>query len=915
MPPPRVVLQPGRVSVRHIKLGTGPGQRTILGRTYVPTWEGLNGPGGFASGTYQPQLGQEGEAHLVLPNAPGPDGVLHRQRFKIITDGAVGGGATGSYAYTGGTYRPGDEFIEVWHELYPEPILVFTPTQAQLSMTAIELVGYDAMWLLKKQRETASGFWCHAPRDVWEQYTRAWQALAADDFSRTPFSYSTAVQTAYDWQALALWSYANARNDAVTDAGSVRLIIPGPGTMKAYVGGVNGLAVGGLSADPEAYWRLEATLRIQEGAAPVYTIQFGLADAAGGTVQLGWQFLEGGATSRLQWLVQGTQGAGTGPAITPDPHPGPHYVAIEGRGRWLYFYYQGQLRAVLQMTNDSRTLYPQMSLSTANTDTYVYVDEVLVRRLVPYLMRGAKGDYHLPGAPPPGGLIGSYYSDADLANDANRETRALEPTRQPYARRLDPAINFTSTAAPPAWLPPGGTNYWSARWKGCIRLLLAQYSGLVRLRLTSSAADSRLRLWCGATYWHQRAEGAAGATATLNVSSLLPAVDGWYPLVVEYVKGSAAGATVVLQYSTDGGTTWLTVPSLMLSPFGVHEEQVRNEAFYDQLQALQDTYGLQTRVVPRQLEHAAFPGELAPYVRVGRDTERVIEVLETTDVQSTINAEGTADAIQADASGVSDQKQQVQLTAEGVNYSEIVKHPVVTGEYQSLSDITDRPLLLQRITSLLALYGSSWQEVQARPEGRRELLDNFPLTGALAEFYWQPGDGVRIQMQEIAVYDTAPRQLQAVQRSFYPDGLGRPSVSFTQRPRSLGAVLRQMRLDALRPNRNYQGQLAVVTSNWAGSPAAGAMDEYARVPLPYDITRAVQATLVVGTKTDASSWNVEVNGVVRQAVIAPGRYDIAPYIQSVDRGTLGGQNPYTMRARMLGGTGSCQYWIELLVRV
>ena len=157
--PDRTVTDPAPVRLRHIRqAATG---TTVLGTTFAGSFDGLNGRGGFVSGTLERRLYDIGTVSLRFPNAAGDDGTLHRDRFKILSDPA---------------YAVGDEWIEIYQS--GELIATVTPVSAEVSRQEITLSCEDGLAVLRLSREGQFGWWNHAPRDVWEHYCRAWRTVA-----------------------------------------------------------------------------------------------------------------------------------------------------------------------------------------------------------------------------------------------------------------------------------------------------------------------------------------------------------------------------------------------------------------------------------------------------------------------------------------------------------------------------------------------------------------------------------------------------------------------------------------------------------------------------------------------------------------------------------------------------------------
>ena len=119
------IVRPGRVWLRHITPDPA-GTHTLLGEAMSATHEGLGGDQGWTQGEYSLRVSDDGDFRLVLPNATGDDGRLHRDRFAVITDGR---------------YRTGDEWIEIWRENEPDPEFVGSPVKATLTPTTITIDG------------------------------------------------------------------------------------------------------------------------------------------------------------------------------------------------------------------------------------------------------------------------------------------------------------------------------------------------------------------------------------------------------------------------------------------------------------------------------------------------------------------------------------------------------------------------------------------------------------------------------------------------------------------------------------------------------------------------------------------------------------------------------------------------------
>lgn len=875
------VISSAPVTLRHIKQGAGAGQITVLGATLLPQpRKGVNGRRGYQKGNYEPALNDEGTATLSLPNTVGDDGILHRRRFQVFTDPG---------------YHPGDEWIEILQG--NRALFVGTPLGGRKTRGELTLNLADGQWLLRKQRETAAGFWTHAPRDAFEHYTKAWTTLIADDFT-----------TGAD---PARWT----KSGAVDQSGSVRL----PGT----VGGtalISALASfwGWIPFGSHRAWRLELEYDINTTPPTQFIVD--LIDKDSGTPQLSLTFDYSTAAGLTSFSVSlgGQLTVLSAPLVKLGGR-----LAIESRDRWVHCYIDGKLLGVLENTNLSdtdRLVVPRLTYNDSAAG-FVDIKSLLLRRADPYLLRGAtKGDYRLPGAPPTGGLQGTYFDDADLRTGSSTSRLAIlgNPTRAPYARRQDATVNFTSVT-PVVFQPAGPPNgeHFSVRWTGAIFLDLATAD--VQLRLTQF--NQSVRLWVGKTMFGDvllnRWSGTGAATLTSGSlrTHLGANISGWYPIRLEWAQTTGANG-IALQQSIGGGA-FAAVPSTSLSPYGIYDTTVRYDSHGEQLKAIAETFGLQYRLDPRSLESGLFPGEVVPRVRVGRDTDKVLEPAESTDVSVDISADDVVDTLLADAAGISDKANAAQLTAEDVNYPTLFeavaaeRHMMVLSEYESLTDISDPGLLRTRLDSLLGLRSTVWQEVGARPRGYRERRDTFPLTGSLALFAWEPGDGIRVSDPDLDLEDSTPRQIIAPSWPFIPDGLGAPSVRFRQRPRSQQDALRSLVRDALLPQRNYQGTLVVVNGTLGALPTSPVLpDAVSRVSLPTNMSDIVGADLVVYYKSDTSTGTIRVNNVSTGLTLTTtGRYDILPYVARYETTTS------LMLADLTGATGNNQYSLELLVRV
>ena len=568
--------------------------------------------------------------------------------------------------------------------------------------------------------------------------------------------------------------------------------------------------------------------------------------------------------------------------------PGQITLAVEGRERWIYCYVQGQLVGVMAMPTAHAPILGVNYFAnggTANVD----VASMTYERAVPWLMRGANtGDYRLPGVPPPGGLQGEYFDDGDLSNIPNGSDLILNPTRQPYARRLDPSVNFTPALG--NWQPPGPAKYLSVRWTGAIYLDLANYN----YRLQSYGAGPS-RVWVGKTRMGEQqiegwpapggSSGAAPPYISPYLRSVLGSVSGWYPLKAEHF-GFPGDTVQLLLERSDAPGTFATIPSSALSPYGIYHNQVRRDSHYDTYKAVADAFGYQYRFDPMPLESGFFPGQLIPRVRVGTDYDVQVNQDDTTDMTLASTGQDMAVRLVGDAQGIADPNGAQQLSATVIDYANVKGHMFAATEVDSFSDITDPQLLQQRMSTELALRSGTWDQLSSRPQGHPMLAQTWPPNPTLPvlplKFAWQPGDGVMRNYWQLGLVDQTPTPLASVAWDFSPHAIIAPQATYRIYPRGAFWTLRKFRQQDTAHNRNYQGQLAErtgttggITGTIAASPAAAALDQYARI----STRRATKVWLDVTRKLDSTvQWTIEINGASTGILVNfPGLYDVTSY--------------------------------------
>lgn len=932
--PPQLptVVQPGTVRARHIRQGvsTDAGAVSVAGTWYTPQrGNGLNGQGGFTAGEYESRLLDEGKATVSFPNSIGGDGVLHRERFLLLALGkrTVTAGAT-IFTLAGGTYRIGDEWLELYWGDPGDCIYVGTPISATLTREQLTLTLVDGSYLPRKSRDSVAGFWAHAPRDVFEAATQPWTMLAASDFSDASSipAYSTSGALSGD----GVWLGTRAQADPV---GTRVLLAPGAVGNASALNYATNVVLGPGSTNAKNFFRMEATVNwygVQDVSDAVNSRLFfrlvatptsAVDDITIGHLSNGWNYFkpQGTSTGRFQKAL----------AL----RPGPFTYRIELRGDWLFAWINDELMGSCWWGNvvANITYVPQIYFDAVpqysgvgDASATIGIDNFTIRQTRPLLMRntlvspGDKGDYTIPGVLPTGGLRAEYHNDSDFANETQAEhwLYALAPHRSDtvkYAERIDGPIQLSGAA----WIPTGlpvvaaspGTAYFSVRWYGAIRLNLA--SSDIRLRISAPVGDAPfVRLRVGGQVL-MAGQFVSGGVTCDYMRATLGSVNGWYPIVLESVWWGGSYPSFVTHGITlerDSGGGFATVPSTDLSPLGTFREHLRNESLADMLRMMGETFGLQYTLQPKSLESGLFPGLLVPRNRVGRDTERVLRSEEATDLQLAVTAEDTVDVLIADAQGLADPSG--QMTLEDVNYSTVSGHLLIHEEYESAAEISDPSYLLQRLDSKLDLRGGVWEEVQARPPSAREWLDKFPVSGSYDVFSWQAGDGVRLDLPELAVKDANPRQIMGVSRAFTQGGMAQPTVAWRQRTRNLTESLRRAHQIALRQIRNYQGSLVTVSGTFGSAPDG--IDVYSRLSPPLNWDDILGVWLDVQYKTNNSPWNIEINGVNVRSITLPGRFDCGNIQRSATQAGL--PQLYARMTPAVGGSGSAAYALEMLVK-
>jgi hypothetical protein len=841
------------------------GTATVLGKTYGFTWlptSHMPTDTGFVEGTYTRRLGDSGEFSITFPNATTSLGPW-RDRFS--GDGAL-------------------EFIEVYRDDRLE--FVGCIQRVEIDRGSVTISGPDGWALLRRAYERDRA-WTAAPQEVATAYTRVPLAVLADDFD-----------------SLAAWSVTGSSSVANSEA-----------TIWDVGGGVAAItqSVGSLGDT----WRARATVRaVSDTNVDVMYVSVGNVSVQY-TVSIGtglWSFYE---------LVDGTVITQRSRSIDRTV---PVTVEIVRLGRWIGAAVQGNFIGFLEVKSGfTGSLSFDMQVETTATAGQMVISQASLVEHQDFLARGADlGDYVLPGDQPNGGLLGRYFNDADLEGlaSADRKTRILAPDRSPYAERVDASMNSASGLSLP--LQPGSAgDYYSVRWSGSVYLR----GDLGNYTIETTSVDDGVRVWIGKTGWGDQLiddwNPSSGTNTATWTASDYGSQAGWYPIVVEYFQDTS-GDVFRLQftppastYTDPGGTsitasTKITVPSTSLSPLGCFDNRVQGTSHFDLVAQAAQSFGYDITCEPMSLESGEFPGRVVPRLRVGSDTDVILSPDDTDGAEPalspgvTLDATDQARALILSGAGIPDGRGS-QTTSEVADLAALDTGLFAIEAWVDASDISNIALLEARGNAELALRGPEWEEVRATPRAQERMADTWPLSDTLSAMYWQPGDGVRLIVPDIAVEDTEPRQMIQVTRTFMAEGRTGTQVAFRQRPRSGVRTTRGFLRSALALGRSYQREKVTLTGGNVAyaSVGAGAYGGFVEVALhPGD--KVIKATIRIAVNDANQPVGLEVNGVDRTSALGgawstiPAEIDITGYATQVSST----DNRLYARAQNTGGSTS-----------
>jgi hypothetical protein len=810
------------------------GTATVLGKTYGFTWlptSHMPTDSGFVEGTYTRRLGDSGEFSITFPNATSSLGPW-RDRFS--GDGAL-------------------EFIEVYRDDRLE--FVGCIQRVEIDRGSVTISGPDAWALLRRAYERDRA-WTAAPQEVATAYTRVPVPVVSEDF---------------DGVALpAGWSLTGAGGSVTVSGGKARI---SDSTGASYIEH----STTALTSDT---WR-------------VTVVASSLFDSSG-TQRSGVFLVDGGGSTLASLEVADSSDqaifvdpAGTSNAIPIQKDDVPVTFTLDRQGRWVRAFVNGRLVGVESWT----VANPEAIRVQSNSiNPWVFdVEQVFLTELQDFLARGAdRGDYVLPGDQPPGGLRGRYFNLADLQayTSAQRAARAFKPSREHYAERLDASMNTSSGLSIP--VQPGNSgDYFAVRWFGSVYLRgdLGNYTFE-----TTSVVDG-VRVWVGKTAFDDALiddwTTASGTNTATWTAANYGSQAGWYPIVVEMFVDTNSPVfrlqftPPASTYTDPGGTsitasTKITVPSTSLSPLGCFDNRVQGTAHFDLVAQAAQSFGYDIVLEPMSLESGEFPGRVVPRLRVGSDTDVILSPDDTDGVEPalspgvTLDATDQAFALIGSGAGIADGNGS-QTAGEVYDTAGATTGLFALEAWVDAGDIDNPQLLAARLNAEEALRATPWEEVRATPRAQERMADTWPLSDTLSAMYWQPGDGVRLIVPDIAVEDTEPRQMIQVTRTFMAEGRTGTQVAFRQRPRSAARNVRGHLRSALSLGRSYQRQKVSLNSTHFqdAALAAASASSVARIALFAD-DEVVKATVRIGKNAASQSLGITVNGVDRTSVLGGG---------------------------------------------
>ena len=783
----------------------------------LPMTNSPNSPD-MVSGEWTGRINDAGDFQLVFPNKEASDGLPWRNRFDPSLK---------------------RQWIEIYNDGYLEHCGCIEIVDKQRDQITIS--GHDGLWQTKMAYER-DWIVTQAPRDVIDRGTQVSIPVLTDNFSPGSLDPQWTV-TATHSSTVTVGSSGGLLMDVSNILGTAEIDSP---TIS-------------LNSDTSTWRAIVTIAQVSLGTLSLFITE------GNGMV---FQFLLGAGLAILAFLPFGS--GATTVAVTAVPKSVAYSLMLESDGEWINAFCNGQFVGGCRRRSDfSSTNSLQANVTLDKIDTVhatATISGIFVEALQPFLMAGTDGgDYVLPGFDdtyPSGGLHARYFNNLDIQGDANRLLKIHHPSRTQaysgsggfeYANQQDATINAQQNP-----LPGAATSNWSCIWFGAIWLNLSAGNYIFEIDYPAVANNQAIRVFIGKTQpgsyrlnnWGTFFSNISGGTFSFNTTQLTAHLsydggtvvrDGWYPIKIEYaVDGTAAAAPVFkitnspATYTDPGGTVIAAgfqstvVPATSLSPLGCVDQRYQGISHFDIITKTSQAFGYQISCEPKQIESGLFPGVCAPRIREGSDSDAILKPDDTqrSDTEGLLNygnkLDGTDTCTSLAGNGAGFQNgTQGQLQGFIYDPNSLAAALFNIQGWQDFSDASFESLLQSLLNSELGLRLAPWQLVTGDPIGHPRLANMWPLSSALAQMRWRPGDGVRIYARDIGVIDLRPRQLLTVTRQIHPNGITGTQVGFSARPKTHEQQLAKAIYQVRRLGRNYQRQLVTLQSDLSPYISAG----------------------------------------------------------------------------------------------
>lgn len=639
-----------------------------------------------------------------------------------------------------------------------------------------------------------------APRDVIERSTKLWVPIVADNFPASSTIVGTTLTTPFT-----SWTIDDNNGGTTAIGASGGVVMNATSTSGSF----SSIQTNAISTTAAAWSALcdVSYVNLAGGGNFVFNVSGANGTTWGVTVQQGSATFTGNSE---------TLGTAQIAAATS------YSLQLECDGEWCYGFVNGQLIGCGRVNGTGTSMTLLLLLESGAGEAIA--GSVLLETLSPFLMAGSdKGDYALPGVQdtfPNGGLHARYFNNADLVGDPAALFKIHAPIRtiaysgsgvSEYQNQQDAQINAQT-------LPSGLPQAWSAIWFGSVYLKLSAGNYTFTITLPSDLTNNyAVRAWIGETQfgtqlldkWAFTNTFGQTYTFTVSASALAGSLpygagtiqrDGWYPIRIEYAA--------LLKGIGPGPPVF----KLTNSP-----------AAYTDPGGTAIASGAQSTVVPAT--------SLSP---LGCVDQRYQGIAHFDLCQQTLQAYGYQASVEP-------------KSLESGLFPGVLAPRIREGK--------DTDLILK-------------PDTDARQDGqlllRPEQANSWPLPGSITNMRWRPGDGLRVQDEQINVRDTSPRQILTFTRNLLPLGIGSSLASFANRPVTQAKVLKQQLYSATRQQRNYQRQTVTLTGSYqvlalaAGASSTTALSQISIVSLqPSDIV--VRAQVRVNGNSSGDAFNLTVN--------------------------------------------------------